>query len=309
MPQALLGRSVGEKRSANLSRIDRDGGIARAEPKSREPVPEVHIGPPRGLELAQWRELWEQRELAWFLTWRDLKVRYKQTVLGIAWAVIQPVSAMIVFTLFFGRLAEVPSDGIPYPLFSLTALVPWTFFSNGLALSANSLVDNAQLVSKVYFPRVLIPLASLASGLVDFGIAFVVLLAFMLAYGFVVPGSVLFVPFLALLAFIACMGVGVALAALNARYRDVRYLVPFLLQTWLFVTPVVYPASLLPESWRLVYALNPMVGVVEGFRWALLGTDIASVPLILVSTLSALLLLGTGLVCFRRMERSFADVI
>jgi lipopolysaccharide transport system permease protein len=259
--------------------------------------------------LPEWTELWEFRELGWFLTWRDLKVRYKQTILGIAWAVIQPVAATLVFTLFFGRLANMPSDGVAYPVFALTALVPWTFFSNGLALCSNSLVDNAQLVSKVYFPRVLLPMAAVISGLVDFLVSFAVLTGLLFFYGYSLSWPVLLVPFLVMVALVASVGVGVLLAALNARYRDVRYLVPFLLQIWLFLTPIVYPASLLPEQWLLIYGLNPMVGVVEGFRWSLLGTDAATPMLLLVSTLSALALFILGQVAFRRMERSFADVI
>jgi lipopolysaccharide transport system permease protein len=263
---------------------------------------------PRKL-LPEWKELWEYRELGWFLTWRDLKVRYKQTILGIAWAVIQPVAATLVFTVFFGRLAKMPSDGIAYPVFALTALVPWTFFSNGLALCSNSLVDNAQLVAKVYFPRVLLPLTAVVSGLVDLLIAFAVLMGLLFFYGYGLAWPVFIVPFLVVIAFVACTGVGVLFAALNARYRDVRYLVPFLLQIWLFLTPIAYPASLLPEQWLLVYGLNPMVGVVEGFRWALLGTGTATPPLLLVSALSALLMFCLGQIAFRRMERTFADVI
>jgi lipopolysaccharide transport system permease protein len=259
--------------------------------------------------LPEWKELWEYRELAWFLTWRDLKVRYKQTILGIAWAVVQPVAATLVFTLFFGRLANMPSDGVAYPVFALTALVPWTFFSNGLALCSNSLVDNAQLVAKVYFPRVLLPLAAVVSGLVDLLISFAVLLGLLFFYGYGLSWSVLLVPLLTLIAFVACVGVGVLFAALNARYRDVRYLVPFILQIWLFISPIAYPASLLPEPWLLIYGLNPMVGVVEGFRWALLGTGAATPMLLLVSTLSALALFIIGQLSFRRMERTFADVI
>ncbi len=293
-----------------MSNAGESARIAHARVKGAgEPLEEMVIEARRRQVLPEWKELWVYRELAWFLTWRELKVRYKQTILGIAWAVIQPVAATLVFTLFFGRLAKVPSDGVAYPVFALTALVPWTFFSNGLALCSNSLVDNAQLVAKVYFPRVLLPLAAVVSCLIDLMIAFAVLLGLLFVYGYGLSWSVLIVPFLILLAFVACVGVGVLFAGLNARYRDVRYLVPFILQIWLFLSPIAYPASLLPEPWLLFYGLNPMVGVVEGFRWALLGTGVATPMLLLVSTLSALALFITGQLFFRSMERTFADVI
>jgi lipopolysaccharide transport system permease protein len=271
--------------------------------------PLVVIEPQRGWMSLGLRELWAYRELLYFLTWRDIKVRYKQTVLGASWAIIQPLATMVVFSLFFGRLAQMPSDGVPYPLFSLAALVPWTFFSNGITLSANSVVGSQNLVTKIYFPRLAIPLASVLSGLVDFVLAFGVLVLIMLYYG-VTPTTRVFwlVPLIAL-ACIAALGVGLWLSALNVQYRDVRYIVPFLAQFWLFATPVAYPSSLLAEKWQLVYALNPMVGVVEGFRWALLGTGTAPGAMILVSTAAALVVLGGGALYFRQMERTFADVI
>jgi lipopolysaccharide transport system permease protein len=245
----------------------------------------------------------------YFLVWRDVKVRYKQTVLGAAWAIIQPFFTMVVFSLFFGRLAQIPSDGIPYPIFSYAALVPWTFFANGLSQSSNSLVGSANLITKVYFPRLTIPIATVLSGLVDFVLAFIVLLGMMLYYGIVPTMNVVWLPLFLLLALVTSLGVGLWLSAMNVEFRDVRYVVPFLTQFWLFATPIAYPSSLLPEPWRALYGLNPMAGVVEGFRWALLGTQTAPGPLILVSTLAALVLLVSGAYYFRRMEKTFADVV
>lgn len=271
--------------------------------------PLLVIEPPTrwsGLKLG---ELWAYRELLYFLVWRDLKVRYKQTVLGAAWAIIQPLMTMVVFSLFFGRLAKVPSDGIPYPIFSYAALVPWTFFANGLTQAANSLVTSANLLRKVYFPRLTIPVASVLSGVVDFALAFAVLLGMMAYYGVAPTTQVLWLPLLLLLALVAALGVGLWLAALNVQYRDVRYVVPFLTQFWLFATPIAYPSTLLSEPWRTVYGLNPMVGVVEGFRWALLGTDTQPGAVIAASSAAALLVLVSGAIYFRRMERTFADVV
>ena len=267
------------------------------------------ITPPHGWSSLGLGELWAYRELLYFLTWRDVKVRYKQTVLGASWAIIQPLSTMVVFSLFFGKLASIPSDGVPYPLFSFAALVPWTFFSNGLTQSANSVVLSQNLITKIYFPRLAIPLATVLSGLVDFVLAFLVLAGLMMYYG-VVPGPrVLWLVPLVLLALATALGVGLWLAALNVQYRDVRYAVPFLTQLWLFATPVAYPSSLLDEPWRTLYGINPMVGVVEGFRWALLGSGPSPGPMLLVSTLAALFVLVGGSLYFRRMERTFADVI
>jgi lipopolysaccharide transport system permease protein len=245
----------------------------------------------------------------YFLTWRDIKVRYRQTVLGAAWAVIQPVLTMVVFSLFFGRLAGVPSDGVPYPIFSLVGLVPWTFVANGLTQSSNSLVLSERIITKVYFPRLAVPIAAVLAGIVDFALAFVVLLGMMLAYGRALTWGILWVPWLLLLALATALGAGLWLAALNVRYRDVRYAVPFLTQLWLFATPIAYPSSLLGDPWRVVYGLNPMVGVVEGFRWALLGTGPAPGGVMLVSLVVTLVVLVGGVIYFRRMERTFADVI
>ncbi len=273
-------------------------------------LPHLHIQPSKGWVSLKLAELWEYRELLYFLTWRDIKVRYKQTVLGVAWAVLQPFLTMVVFSLFFGGLAQIPSDGVPYPIFSYTALVPWTFFSTGLAMSSNSVVNSANLLKKVYFPRLTIPIATVLSSGVDFVIAFVVLLGMMLFFGIVPSSNALFLPFFVLLTLITALGTGLWLSAMNVQFRDVRYAVPFLTQFWLFITPIAYPASLIDnETLRVLYALNPMTGVVEGFRWALLGTDNAPGPIIAVSTLAAVVLLISSLYYFRRMERSFADVV
>lgn len=269
----------------------------------------LRIEPSLGWVSLRLHELWEYRELMYFLTWRDIKVRYKQTVLGAAWAIIQPFFTMVIFSIFFGRLAQIPSDGIPYPIFAYAALVPWTFFSNGLTQSSNSLVNSANLLKKVYFPRLVIPLSSVLSGVVDFVLAFAVLLGMMLLYGIVPTTNMLWLPFLLLLAFVASLGVGLWFSAMNVQFRDVRYTIPFLTQFWLFATPIAYPSSLLSESWRIFYGLNPMVGVVEGFRWALLGTETAPGPMILVSSCAAVMILVGGAFYFRRMERTFADVV
>jgi lipopolysaccharide transport system permease protein len=269
----------------------------------------VHIEPSKGWVPVKVRELWEYRELLYFLTWRDIKVRYKQTAFGAAWAIIQPFFTMVVFSLFFGHLAKVPSDGIPYPIFSLAALVPWTFFANGLTQSSNSLVGNANLITKVYFPRLTIPIASMFSGIVDFLVAFVLLVGMMIYYGIVPSLNVLWLPLFLLLALTTSLGVGLWLSALNVKYRDVRYVVPFITQFWLFVTPIAYPSSLLHEPWRTLYGLNPMVGVVEGFRWALLRTNTAPNAILAVSSTAALIILVTGAFYFRRMEKTFADIV
>ena len=269
----------------------------------------LRIRPSRGWQQLKLKELWHYRELLYFLSWRDIKVRYKQTVLGAAWAVIQPFFTMVVFSLFFGKLAKVPFDGVPYPLFAFAALVPWTFFASGLTHSSNSLVDSATLLKKVYFPRLVIPISSVMSGVVDFVFAFIVLLAMMLVYGVLPTANVMWLPLLLVLAFGTALGVGLWLSALNVQYRDVRHTISFLTQFWLFATPIAYPSSLLSEPWRTVYALNPMVGVVEGFRWALLGTGTAPGPMILVSSLTALIILVGGAFYFRRMEKTFADVV
>jgi lipopolysaccharide transport system permease protein len=282
--------------------------MEQAEPAAVE-FPLLRIEPSRGWAPLRLRELWEYRELLYFLTWRDIKVRYKQTALGAAWAIIQPVSTMLVFSLFFGRLAKVPSDGLPYPLFAYTALLPWNFFANGLAQSSDSLVGNANLIRKVYFPRLVVPLSAVFSGAVDFTIAFTVLLGMMGLYRTAPTANVMCLPLFLLVALVTALGIGLWLSALNVEYRDVKYTVPFLTQFWMFATPIAYPSSLLSEPWRTIYGLNPMAGVVEGFRWALLGTKTAPGPMIGVSGAVAVALLVGGLFYFRRMERTFADVV
>jgi lipopolysaccharide transport system permease protein len=257
----------------------------------------------------QLRELWAFRELLVFLVWRDIKVRYKQTALGAAWAVIQPLMTMVVFSVFFGRLANMPSDGIPYPLFSFAALVPWTFFASGLTQSANSLVGSANLLKKVYFPRLIVPAATVLAEAVDFCIAFVVLLLLMLVYQVTPTANLVFLPGFVALAVCTSLGAGLWLSALNVEFRDIRYMVPFVTQFWLFATPIAYPSSLLGEPWRTVYGINPMVGVVEGFRWALLGSERPPLGMLAVSAGVAMALLIGGVYYFRRMERTFADVV
>ena len=273
-------------------------------------LPTLRIAPSKGWVPLKLKDLWEYRELLYFLIWRDIKVRYKQTALGATWAIIQPFFTMVVFSIFFGHLAKVPSDGIPYPLFSFAALVPWTFFANGLSQSSNSLVGSGTLITKVYFPRLIIPLASVFSGIVDFVLAFLVLLGMMVYYGlFPTTINVLGLPLFLLLALTTSLGVGLWLSALNVEYRDVRYIVPFITQFWMLATPIGYPSSLLQQPWRTLYGLNPMVGVAEGFRWALLGTNTAPGPIIAVSSAAAILILVTGAFYFRRMEKTFADLV
>ncbi len=272
-------------------------------------ISKTRIEPTKGWVSLNLRELWEYRELLFFFVWRDLKVRYKQTIMGVSWAVIQPLFTMVIFSLFFGRLAKVPSDDLPYPIFSYAALVPWTFFANSLTNASNSLVVSANMIKKIYFPRMTLPIATVLSGIVDFALAFVVLLGMMFFYSRTPTLNIIWLPFFLLLALITSLGVGLWLSAMNVQFRDVRYTVPFLTQAWLFATPIAYPSSLLSEPWKTLYGINPMVGVVEGFRWALLGTETAPGPIIIVSSLVALALLVSGAFYFRRMEKSFADVV
>ncbi len=269
----------------------------------------IIIKPSQGWVPLKLGELYEYRELIYLLAWRDIKVRYKQTVLGVGWAILQPFFTMIIFSIFFGKLAGIPSDGIPYPIFAYAALVPWTFFANGVRQSSSSLVGGAEMIRKIYFPRLVIPLSSVLSGVLDFILAFTLLLLMMLFYGIVPTVAVLWLPALLLLALVTSLGVGFWLTAMNVQFRDVKYVVPFLIQAWMFATPIAYPSSLVPERWRLFYGLNPMVGVVEGFRWALLGVKTAPGAMIVVSSIVAVVLFVTGAFYFRRMERSFADVI
>jgi len=254
-------------------------------------------------------ELWQYRELLIFYAIRDIKVRYKQTLLGAAWAILQPVMTMVVFSIFFGKLAGVPSDGLPYPVFAFCGLLPWQLFSFALTHSSNSLVQNAHVLTKVYFPRLIIPFASMIAGLVDFAIAFVVLVGIMFYYD-IIPGLALVtLPLFIVLALAAALSVGLWLSALNVRYRDVRYTIPFLTQLWLFVTPVAYSSSLVPSKWQAVYAINPMAGVVEGFRWALLGKAAPPGTMLIISVAATAMLLAGGLFYFARMEKTFPDII
>jgi lipopolysaccharide transport system permease protein len=269
----------------------------------------VSIEPPRRWEVLNLRELWSYRELLYYLTWRDVKVRYKQTAIGAAWAVLQPLLTMVVFALVFGVLMRVPSDGLPYPVFAYVALLPWTFFATALTRSGGSLVTDASLITKVYFPRMLLPVSAVLSSALDFAVAFLLLLALMAWYGIAPGAGVVTVPLFLLLAFVTALGCGLWLSALNVRYRDIAYVTPFLIQIWFFLTPVAYPASLVPERWRALYALNPMAGVVEGFRWALLGTaSPPGVTLAVSVAVVAVIFLG-GVFWFRRLEQGFADVV
>jgi len=276
-------------------------------------LPVVRIRPTKGWVSLRLRDLWEYRELLFFLTWRDIKVRYQQTILGVAWAIIQPVVTMVVFSFFFGNLAQLPSDGIPYPIFSYAALVPWSFFASSLTQASTGMVTHANLIKKVYFPRLAIPIARVMAGLVDFAISLVVLLLIMFAMGFRPTANFVWIPLLALLAVITALGVGLWFAAMNVQFRDIAYTVPFIVQFWMFATPIVYPSSLIAERygvfWQTIYGLNPMAGVVEGFRWALLGVNTAPQPIVYVSALVAVLVLVSGALYFRRMERTFADVV
>ena len=280
-----------------------------ADPGLREAqVPTIIIRPPRKWVPVDFKELWEYREFLYFFTWRDVKLRYKQTGLGIAWAIIQPLFLMIVFSLFFGGLAQIPSDGVPYPLFSLAALLPWTLFAEGMTRSTISMVSNANIMTKVYFPRLIMPVASIMSPLVDFCVAFGILIIMMAYYGFVPTLNVIFLPLLVVFAMMTSLAVGLWLSALNVKYRDFQYTVPFLIQIWMFASPVVYPASMVPEQFRFLYALNPMTGVIEGFRWALLGTN-PPTTMIFISLGVVIALLVSGVFYFRRMEQYFADIV
>jgi lipopolysaccharide transport system permease protein len=271
-------------------------------------VPTIVIRPPRKWVPVDFKELWQYHELLYFFTWRDVKVRYKQTGLGFMWAIIQPLFMMVVFSVFFGMLANIPSEGVPYPLFNLAALLPWTLFAEGLTRSTTSMVTNANIMTKVYFPRLIMPISGILSPLVDFAAAFSILIVMMAYYGFVPSWNVIFLPVFILFAVVTSLAVGLWLSALNVQYRDFQYTLPFLIQFWLFASPVVYPSTLLPESIRWLYGLNPMAGVIEGFRWALLGTEPPG-ALIGVSVAIVIVLLVGGVFYFRRMEQYFADIV
>jgi len=280
----------------------------RAEIEMHAPTV-VRIAPRRGWLDLQLAELWSFRELLYFFVWRDVKIRYKQTVVGVAWAVLQPFLAMVVFSLFFGALAKIPSNGLPYPVFYYCALLPWIYFAGALQLATNTVVEQQRVITKVYFPRILLPMAAVCSGLVDFGIGFLLFVAMMFYYGIFPGAAILVVVPLLLLAVLTALACGLWLSALNAMYRDVRYVVPFLVQFWMFASPVAYPASLVPERWRWLYGLNPMAGVIEGFRWALTGQGQPPNVMLAASAAVVLVLLFGGLVFFQRAEGTLADVV
>jgi lipopolysaccharide transport system permease protein len=284
-------------------------GVASCDAAKPEPAL-VIVEPPSGIAALPWRDLWSYRELLYFLARRDLSLRYRQTFLGVAWAIAQPVVTMAVFSMFFGRLAKVPSDGLPYPIFAFCGLVPWQLFSFALTNSTNSLIQNERLLTKAYFPRLLLPVASILAGVVDFAIALAVLLVLMAGYR-VAPGAIglASLPALVLLALVAALAVGIGLSAVNVRFRDVRHTLPFLTQVWFFLTPIAYPSTLLPIAWRPFYGLNPMTSVVDGFRWALLGAPAPAAMMVLVSTIVTLVGLGASVAYFLRVERSFADIV
>lgn len=283
--------------------------MAETSLTTKTKTPPMVLRPTRGWASLNLRDLWVYRELFYFLVWRDLKVRYKQTALGATWAIIQPVMQMVVFTLLFGNLAKLDSEGVPYPIFTYTALLPWGLFARAINDSGQSIILNRSMITKIYFPRLIVPTAKVLGGLVDFSIQFLVLIGLMIYYQFPPTINILTLPLFILLALVTALGAGLWLSAVNVIYRDVGYLIPFLTQFWFFVTPVVYSASAIPEQWRFLYSLNPMVGVVEGFRWAVLGADTPPNALLLVSASISVLLLISGMFFFRRMERSFADMV
>lgn len=270
---------------------------------------EIVLEPPRGWWSLRLADLWMFRELLFFLVWRDIKVRYKQTLLGASWAILQPLFSMVIFSVIFGKFANLPSDGIPYPIFSYTALLPWQLFSRALTDASSSLVSDQQFITKIYFPRLFLPAASILSGIIDFFVAFSILFVMMAYYKIPLTLNILIVPLLILYTVIVCMAVAMWLSSINVKYRDVKYALPFLVQVWLYATPVAYSISLVPKEWQILYGLNPMVGVVEGFRWALLGSQ-ANIGLLLgVSVLIVIPLFIGGIIYFQRMELTFSDII
>lgn len=273
------------------------------------PIPMVVVEPHKGLFHLDLGAVWQYRELLYFLIWRDVKVRYKQTLIGAAWAILQPVMTMVIFTVIFGKLAKMPADGFPYPIFAYTALLPWTYFAQAIGRSGESLVRSANLIRKVYFPRLIVPISAALAPLVDFSIAFTVLLGMMVWFGATPTWGIMALPLFLLLAFMTALSVSLFLSALHVKYRDVGHTIPFLVQLWMYASPVAYSVSLVPENWRLVYSLNPLVGVIEGFRWALLGKESPDFGIMAVSTAMIVALLFGGIVYFKRMERTFADVV
>ena len=272
-------------------------------------VPTIVLEPRKSLFHLDLKAIWEYRELLYFLVWRDLKVRYRQTLIGICWVVLQPLLTMIIFTAIFSRFAKIPSDGLPYPIFAYSGLLPWTLFASSLTRGSDSIVTNAQLISKIYFPRLLLPLSGILSPLVDFAISLVILIIMMIWYGTLPTVGILALPIFLVLAILTALAVGLWLSALNVRYRDVAHAIPFLIQLWMFASPIAYPVSLVPETWRLLYSLNPMAGVIEGFRWALLGKESPDFGVIMISSVMVLALLLPGIVYFKYTERTFADVV
>jgi lipopolysaccharide transport system permease protein len=285
------------------------GAAAISESAALTKPPVMRIAPPSGWWALPLRELWNYRELLYFFVWRDIKIRYKQTAIGAAWAVLQPFLTMLIFSLFFGRLAHIPSQGLPYPIFYYSALLPWMYFASALQGATNTIVENQRLITKVYFPRLALPLSSVLSGLVDFAISFLMFIAMMIYYRIHPSAAALWLPLFLLLAVLTALGVGLWLSALNAIYRDVRYVLPFLVQFWMFASPVAYPSSLVPEKWRWLYGLNPMAGVIEGFRWSLAGRGAPPSRLILVSAGVVLVVLLSGVAYFQKMETTVADVV
>jgi len=279
------------------------------EIKSGVDLPVIRISSSTNWVALRLRELWDYRELLYFFVWRDVKVRYKQTAIGAAWAIIQPLLTVVAFTLIFDQFAKMPSDGLPYPVFSYAALLPWNYFASSLNRSIGSVVEGANLITKVYFPRLLLPISATVSGLIDFAISFIFLLLMITWYGIIPTWGVLLLPCFILLAMLTALSVGLWLSVLNVRFRDVGQAIPFLIQIWLFASPVAYPVSIVPDKWRALYSLNPMAGVIEGFRWALLGRQMPDIQLIVISTAVVLLLLAGGLIFFTRMENTFADVV
>ncbi len=272
-------------------------------------APTVVIEPRRGLFDLDLKAIWEYRELLYFMVWRDLKVRYKQTIIGVAWVILQPLLTMVVFTLVFGKFAKIPSDGLPYSIFAYSALLPWNLFAHSLSRGGASIVGNSNLISKIYFPRLILPISGTLSPLVDFAIAFVILIGMMIWFSTMPSWGVFALPLFMLLAILTALAVGLWLAALNVRYRDVGHAIPFMVHLWMFASPVAYPVSLIPEQWRLLYSLNPMAGVIEGFRWALLGKESPDFVVMIISSLMVLAILIPGLLFFRRTERTFADIV
>jgi lipopolysaccharide transport system permease protein len=276
---------------------------------SKPAVSVMRITPPTRWWILPFGELWDFRELIYFFVWRDIKIRYKQTAIGAAWAVLQPLLTMLIFSLFFGRLAHIPSEGLPYPIFYYSALLPWMYFAAAMQNATSTIVENQRVITKVYFPRLALPLASVLSGLVDFGVSFLMFVVLMIYYGIRPTTAVIWFPAFILLAILTALGVGLWLSALNALYRDVRYVLPFLVQFWLFASPVAYPASLVPPKWHWLYGLNPMAGVIEGVRWSLTGQTSSPGRLIFVSAAAVLVLLVSGLAYFQKVETTVADVV